>query len=129
MVNPTYLTLSRHNVYYFRWPIPKSLHPTGSSSDIKVSLGTRNPQKALQLSRLLVYAAEQFILSEVVQTMDYSKIRATLTKHFANQLKEWKKIIDQSGPLSALDETALKNTISLADAFLESGATLPRKKM
>ena len=26
---PTYLTVSRHNVYYLRWPLPKSLHPLG----------------------------------------------------------------------------------------------------
>jgi len=23
----SYLTASRHNVFYFRWPLPRSLHP------------------------------------------------------------------------------------------------------
>lgn len=124
MVNPTYLTRSRHNVYYFRWPIPKTLHPSGAATDIKVSLGTRNPRKALQLSRLLVYSAQQFTLSEAGHHMDYADIRATLTKVFADGLKSWKNRIDQSGPLTASDETALENTVWLADEFLESGLSL-----
>jgi hypothetical protein len=36
--NPAYLTISRHRLYYFRWPLPPALHPQGRQSTIKVSL-------------------------------------------------------------------------------------------
>lgn len=55
---PTYLTVSRHGIYYLRWPLPQSLHPLGKASDIKVSLRTRDQREALRLSRYLAYVAE-----------------------------------------------------------------------
>ncbi|HUS52865.1 MAG TPA: DUF6538 domain-containing protein, partial [Thermohalobaculum sp.] len=54
----TYLTLSRHHIYYLRWPLPASLHPRGKAYDIKVSLRTRDQREALRLSRRLAYVAE-----------------------------------------------------------------------
>jgi hypothetical protein len=45
--NPAYLTISRHRVYYFRWPLPRELHPRGRQSTIKVSLRTRDPKQAI----------------------------------------------------------------------------------
>jgi hypothetical protein len=37
----SYLGQSRHGVYYFRWPLPRHLHPYGRASQIRVSLRTR----------------------------------------------------------------------------------------
>ena len=36
MYNASYLSLSRHNVYYFRFPIPAMFHPEGRATDLKV---------------------------------------------------------------------------------------------
>ena len=37
---PSYLTRSRHDVWYFRYPLPVSLHPEGRASQIYLSLRT-----------------------------------------------------------------------------------------
>ncbi|WP_417832464.1 DUF6538 domain-containing protein [Terasakiella sp.] len=46
MHNPTYLTQSRHGVFYFRWSIPKEAHPYRKRTIVKISLKTRTPHKA-----------------------------------------------------------------------------------
>ncbi|WP_369009155.1 DUF6538 domain-containing protein [Aminobacter carboxidus] len=51
------MQLSRHGVWYLRWPIPKGLHPRCRQSTVKVSLRTRDPKKAL-LSRSISHMAE-----------------------------------------------------------------------
>lgn len=107
MFNPTHLTLSRHNIYYLRFPIPKELHPTGKATEIKVSLKTRCPHEALHLSRTLVYAASSYIKGRVFTSMDYKEIRAILTNHFSTVLENRKAKIDVKGALSA-SEAALQ---------------------
>jgi len=47
MMNPRYLTISHHNIYYFRFPIPNIFHPQNKNTDIKLSLNTRCPKEAL----------------------------------------------------------------------------------
>ena len=47
---PSYLSLSRHNVYYFRFPLPKEIHPNHKSSHIRLSLSTSNEREALYTS-------------------------------------------------------------------------------
>ncbi|RJK96610.1 hypothetical protein D3P06_17520 [Paracoccus aestuarii] len=39
-----YLSRSRHGVFYFRWPIPASLHPDQKRSHVLLSLRTRWPR-------------------------------------------------------------------------------------
>ena len=74
MYNPSYLFLSRHNIYYFRYPIPCNLHPEGKRSDVKVSLETRNPDEALYISRILTSLGIEFFNSSMVVNMDYIDI-------------------------------------------------------
>jgi len=105
MFNPTHLSLSRHNVYYLRFPLPAELHPNGHSTHIKVSLGTRCPQEALHLSRTLVYAASCFIKDKVFTSMDYQEIRAILTNHFNTVLERRKAKINAEGSLSVSEAT------------------------
>ena len=57
MRNPSYLIRSRHNIYYFRWPVPPYLQESGRSRHIKVSLRTREPKEALRLASILEYHA------------------------------------------------------------------------
>lgn len=83
---PTYLTLSRHGIYYLRWPLPKSLHRQGKAFDIKVSLRTRNQREALRLSRHLAYVAETLTLRAANFEMRYDEIRAVIKRHFKSLL-------------------------------------------
>ncbi|WP_458792337.1 DUF6538 domain-containing protein [Yoonia sp. MH D7] len=53
MRNPTYLVLSRHGVFYFRWPLPASRHPENRRSEVRLSLRTRRPSVALMLARAM----------------------------------------------------------------------------
>ena len=52
----TYLSTSRHSIFYLRLPIPAALPSQGKRSDIRFSLETRSPGLARQLSHLLVCA-------------------------------------------------------------------------
>lgn len=58
MHNSAYLSRSRHNVYYFRWPIPQAIHPCGKRTHIKVSLRTSDNYTALQVSQSLTYIGQ-----------------------------------------------------------------------
>jgi integrase len=51
MHNPTYLSLSRHGIYYFRMPVPKDKRSLIGKAEIKKTLRTRDPRTALQLAK------------------------------------------------------------------------------
>ena len=90
---PSYLTISRHHIFYFRWPIPKALHPFGKSSEVKVSLKTRDQGAALQLSRLLSYLAYQLLNDASGGGMRYDEIKSLLKSHFTQLLIQHKEAI------------------------------------
>ena len=66
MINPTYLKRSRHDVFYFVWPLPLHLRQRGRTTHVKISLATRNPSEALQLSNILVYHAAKVTAHESI---------------------------------------------------------------
>jgi len=84
---PSYLRLSRHNVFYFRWPIPAVLHPQGKVQHVETSLRTRNPRLALQMARYLAYHAEN-ITGHLIG-MNLSEIKAELQAFFSGKLAEF----------------------------------------
>ncbi|MEO0745540.1 MAG: DUF6538 domain-containing protein, partial [Pseudomonadota bacterium] len=47
----SYLSPSRHGIYYFRWPIPSSKE--GKRTTVRISLRTRCPDRAGDLARHL----------------------------------------------------------------------------
>lgn len=106
---PAYLHVSRHRVFYLRWPLPKALHPLGKPSTIKVSLDTRDRRQALHLARSLGYLAEQLIAGEAAAGMKYEDIRAVLKLHFSNMLTRKKEQIATTGRLDWESIVALKN--------------------
>jgi len=53
MQNPSYLIKSRHDIYYFRYPLP--VKQRGRQSRVVISLQTRCPQEALRLAKSLEY--------------------------------------------------------------------------
>ena len=63
---PSYLSLSRHNVYYYRFPLPKEIHPNNKSSHIRLSLKTHlmnaklcTPLICLRIMRVEYYATKR----------------------------------------------------------------------
>ena len=116
----SYLMLSRHNVFYFRWPIPQPFHPAYKRTHIKVSLRTREPRIALQLARILMYRAEQLVYHVSGGAVRYDEIRTLLKGHFTTLLEQRKAAIAESGRLSAGDRATLESSISVsgdADIF------------
>lgn len=94
---PAYLTLSRHNVFYFRWPITAALHPQGKKLTARISLRTRNPALALQMARYLAYHAEN-ITGHLIG-MNLSKIKAELQAFFGSKLSEFTARREHGGRL------------------------------
>lgn len=95
---PTYLVRSRHSVFYFRYPLPAPLCPRGQSRDIKLSLQTRDPKRALQTSRLLAYIGDTMTNQAVQTGMSYAEIRSALHRHFSELLKTLKARVESTGP-------------------------------
>lgn len=104
---PAYLTLSRHSVYFFRFPLPKSVHSPGVAKDIKVSLHTRDSKTALQTARLLAYVGDIMVKKATQSGMAYAEIRAVLRDHFSTLLQKHRDRIEGQGPLSPQRAQAL----------------------
>ena len=126
MFNPSYLTISRHRIYYFRWPLPRSLHPSGKIAALKVSLRTRDPKQAISLARHLGYVAQVLILHGASSGMDFDQIRALLTEHFRSRLMTVKSEIAKTGRLSRVARAAYENSAQFAqDAVSEGWPLIP----
>jgi hypothetical protein len=113
MRNPTYLTCSRHGVFYFRWPIPASRHPTGVRSDLKLSLGTRQPVVALLLARLLAFAGPQ-ITAGAARTMRYDEMRRHVLEHFQAHLDQFRERVAERGLPNDHEQDILRTSHGLA---------------
>lgn len=124
MLNPTYLQLSRHGVFYFRWPIPKRLHPSSLSSTMKVSLRTRSPKTALRLSRSIGQMADRATSAALVDGMRYDEVRKLLKQHFDKLLTTHVEAINETGRLSAFDRNVLESSLQLGKAAVAAGTTL-----
>lgn len=123
MLNPSYLSLSRHHIYYFRWPLPPQFRQQGKTAFIKLSLRTREPKEALQRANMLAYHAEGFIRQDCVQGMNYIEVKSLLETFFADLLAERKQQIDEDGPLTPARLHRLKKTMAYMqdDEAYESG--------
>lgn len=83
MRNPTYLEISRHRVFYFRWPLIKPcVAGSGTPTSLKISLSTRVGSEALSLARHLSYVGQALTKQWSASGMRYDEIRAALKKHF-----------------------------------------------
>lgn len=119
MFKPNYVCRSRHNIYYFRWPIPKRLHPEGKPSHVKVSLNTREPKEALRSAHFLEYHADLIFQHGSLVHMDYADIRKAVHGYLSKALKERKAEIDRQGPYSPEKILELANTATLVSQAIE----------
>ncbi|MBR0554994.1 site-specific integrase [Ciceribacter sp. L1K23] len=114
LFNPAYLVKSRCGVFYLRWPLPKQLHPQKKASTLKLSLRTREPRKALRLSRSLSQIGEQLNEHGIAYGMRHEELRGVLTEHFRQLLEEAKTEMNDTGPLSELDRQTYETSKRVA---------------
>ncbi|MEM1151211.1 MAG: hypothetical protein AAGI03_11750 [Pseudomonadota bacterium] len=122
MRHATYLCCSRHGIYYFRWPLPPTIHPHGKRSDVKVSTGLRCPKAALELSRLLYLAGQSLLRKAALLGMRYDEIRTHVQEHFRGLLQRFKKRRAETGPLDGLDLDAVLTSQMFANEGLKDWA-------
>lgn len=120
MQNPAYLTLSRHRIYLFRFPLPRAFHPQGKASEIRISLQTRCPVTALHLSQSLAYFGRRAIQHQAIRHMDYQHIRAALTDHFQALLARRKEEMNAQGRLSIEGRALLQTNADLNTDALDN---------
>ncbi|MDP2846939.1 MAG: site-specific integrase [Humidesulfovibrio sp.] len=116
---PAYLTLSRHSIYFFRYPLPKSVHSPGVTKDIKLSLHTRDSKRALQTARLLAYVGDIMVNKATQSGMSYAEIRSVLHQHFSTLLRKHGDRIASQGQLDTLRAQALSAGRDLGFAIEE----------
>ncbi|WP_058243093.1 site-specific integrase [Thalassovita autumnalis] len=91
----TYLSLSRHGVFYFRWPLPCT--EVGKRPTIKISLRTRCPERAGILSRYLASCGQSTKDNEALARLRQDKIRELVREYFKSQLAQYLSWMDKRG--------------------------------
>ncbi|MDG4887298.1 site-specific integrase [Mesorhizobium sp. WSM4887] len=125
MRNPTYLEISRHRVFYFRWPLIKPCAAgSGTATSLKISLGTRVGSEALSLARHLSYVGQALMKQWSASGMRYDEIRASLRKHFQELLARRKSEMAAQGRLSVMHVGALQNGVGFAEEAIATGADI-----
>lgn len=125
MFNPTYLQQSRHGIFYFRWTLPKQAQADSAGLCIKISLRTREPQRALRFAAPLRYLAQGLIDRGAHQQMNHKELRELVHEHFAKLVANAKARIDNEGPLSETMQGQLLESIKSASAELVGDFPLP----
>jgi integrase len=113
MFNPSYLMLSRHQIYYFRWPLPRT-EPCKAPRYIRLSLRTREPYEALRLARALEYYASSFTTQAGPELMNHSEAKAIVTKYCQRMLEERKRQITDNGGLTPEQEELHQSVVAFA---------------
>ncbi len=121
MKNPTYLSLSRHNIYYFRYPIPKVYRRKYAATHIKISLETREPKEALRLARYLEYYAHTMSQNQILDSMSYDEVVSILREKFSSSLEKIKTKIHEKGPHSPEQITSIQEALREVEEAIECG--------
>ena len=116
MYNPSYLIQSRHNIYYFRFPLPSK-----PSSRVSISLKTRCPKEALRIAKQLEYNSTILLSKVDLLRMDYAEIMAMLKNYYAEVLKETKGRIDRDGLLTKETIANIKDNLKDWEAVINEG--------
>ncbi|WP_348774605.1 DUF6538 domain-containing protein [Ruegeria atlantica] len=86
-----YLSLSRHGIYYFRWPLPDTrskphTRPSTTRRTIRVSLRTRCPKEAGTLARRLAVCGDTITKHIEVSGVNHGELRTNVHEHFTEDL-------------------------------------------
>lgn len=91
----TYITLSRHGVYYFRWPIPASKRNKRTS--VRISLRTRCATQAGTLSRFLACCGQMMRDRYDLQHLRQDEIRTLVRSYFQKMLDQYLEKMNDTG--------------------------------
>ena len=114
---PSYLTLSRHNIYYYRFPLPKQIHPKQKASFIRLSLGTTNEREALYTSNRLTYHAEALLDRLQSDDMKYDEIKNNIKDGLTKLIKEGKAQRLENGAYDKNQRKAMENWVEQYGAY------------
>lgn len=121
MKNPTYLILSRHNIYYFRYPLPMALREKGITPYLKLSLGTKDVKEALHLSNILSYHARLILNNRGMLYMNHGDVIDILREYFYALVEQKKEEIHRSGPLDGKEINSLVNEVEKTQKAIDGG--------
>lgn len=120
MLNPSYLIKSRHDIYYFRYPLPVS--QCGVERRVSISLRTRCPREALRLAKVLEYHSANLIAKIDIERMDYLEIISILKDHYSEVLERSKARINTVGRLPKRSIEIITDELKLIDELIEDGS-------
>lgn len=127
MRNPTYLIRSRHQTYYFRWPLPDVLRCAGKTPYVKLSLNTRDKRQACQMSQVLAVHIMQAAYHPHVQALPHSAAADHLRDYLADMLKRMQhatrlipSLYSTMPPLAAHTPTITELQLQHADISLQA---------
>lgn len=90
-----YLSLSRHGIFYFRWPLPRT--DKGMRPTIRVSLRTRCPDRAGDLARHLASCGRTIRDNSALVGLRQDEIRNKVQIYFKAQLGQYLDWLDRRG--------------------------------
>ena len=128
MMLSSYLSPSRHGVYYFRWPIPPSKE--GKRTTVRISLRTRCPDRAGDLARHLASCGRILRENNALAGLRQSEIRDKVQAYFKAQLDQYLDWLDRRGlSKNALEDVRCEmlDHESYLDMEMESDQYLPVK--
>ena len=125
-----YLSPSRHGVYYFRWPLPRS--EQRQRSTIRVSLRTKCPDRAGDLARYLASCGRLVRDNKALARLRQDEMRDMVRSYFTASLDRYVERLNDTGlPDRSLDllrqelaahEDAAEDHDDLSDLFLDPDA-------
>lgn len=121
MFNPSYLVKSRHDIFYFRYPLPISPLNGHRSPRISISLKTRCPREALKLAKILEYHSSTLMMRVDLANMDYSDLIQMWKNYFEDLLTEAKANIDKHGPFPERKVKGIQHNLHLLEEVIQGG--------
>ena len=118
MLNPSYLIKSRHDIYYFRYPLPIQAH--GKASRVAISLKTRCPREALRLAKALEYHSVNLIEEMDLLYMNHAEVMSVFKDYYAEVLERAKARIDTTGPLPRDNVLNIHRELSRIDDLIDN---------
>ena len=95
MMMSSYLSRSRHGVFYFRWPLPAlEGHPRRT---IRLSLRTRCPDRVGDLARYLASCGRVLQDNNALAKLRQNEIRGKVQAYFKAQLDQYTDWLDRHG--------------------------------
>ena len=96
MMLSSYLSPSRHGVYYFRWPLPASARCSGRGS-LRLSLRKRCPNRAGDLARYLASCGRLIRDNRALAGLRRDEIREKVQAYFKAQLDQYIERLERRG--------------------------------